>query len=80
MSSHQLISKNNGPVLLFKIIFRHLNCFLSSVATDDKDGHRLKLEKLGQLFQVLMLCLQKKITKKLSWLVFPDKICLIYFS
>ena len=50
MSSHQLISKNNGPVLLFKIILRHWNCFLSSVATDDKDGHRLKLEKIGPTF------------------------------
>ena len=28
-------------------------------ATDGKDGHGLKLEKVGQFFQVLMLWLQK---------------------
>ena len=57
---HWLNSKNNGPVLLLKTILRHLNCFLLSVAMDDKDGLGLKLEKtLGQLFQVLMSCLQK---------------------
>ena len=33
----KLISKNTGPVLILKIIFRHWNCFLSSVATDGKD-------------------------------------------
>ena len=31
MSSHQLKSKNKGTLLLF-------NCFVSSIATDDKDG------------------------------------------
>ena len=29
--------------MLFKAIFRRRNCFLSSVATDDKDGRGLKL-------------------------------------
>ena len=56
----RLNSKNNGQVLLLKTILRHLNCFLLSVAMDDKDGLGLKLEKtLGQFFQVLMSCLQK---------------------
>ena len=32
---------NNGLVLLFKTRFRNLNCFLSSFATDGKDGHTL---------------------------------------
>ena len=33
--------------------------FLLSVATDSKGGHGLKnLKKLGQHFQILMLCLQ----------------------
>ena len=50
MSSNQLKYKNKGPVLLFKTIFRHWNCFLSSVATDGKDGHGLKLEKVGPAF------------------------------
>ena len=50
MSSHQLNSKNNNTVLLIKTIFRNGNCFLSSVATDDKDGHGLKLEKVGPTF------------------------------
>ena len=41
--------KTNDPVLLFKTIFKHLNCLVSSVFTDGKDGHG----------QVLMLCRQK---------------------
>ena len=43
--SHQLNfkKKKNGPVLLFTTIFSHRNCFLSSVATDGKDGHGLIL-------------------------------------
>ena len=52
LSSHQWTSKNTGPVLLFKTVFRQRNRFLSSVATDGKDGNGLKL------FQVLMLFLQ----------------------
>ena len=42
------LETNNGPVLLFKTIFRHQNCFLSSVAADGKDehGHGLKLEEV----------------------------------
>ena len=46
MSSHEFNSKINGLVLLFKTIFRHWNCFLSSVARGDKDGHKLKLAKI----------------------------------
>ena len=42
MSSHQLNSKNNCPVLLFNATFRHWNCFLSCFATDGKDGQGLK--------------------------------------
>ena len=40
---HQLNSKNNGPCLLFKTIFKHWSCFLSSVTKDDGDGDGLKL-------------------------------------
>ena len=40
MFSRQLNSKNNGLVFL-----RHRKCFLSSVATDGKDGDGLELEK-----------------------------------
>ena len=38
--------------MLFKTtcILRQWNCFLSCIATDDKDGHGLKLEKVGQTF------------------------------
>ena len=43
MSSHQLDSKNNAPVLLFKTIFRLWNFFLLSVAMDCKDIHGLFL-------------------------------------
>ena len=46
-ASHPFNSRNNGPVLLFKTIFRHCNCFLSSVVKDDKNGHEVKLEKVG---------------------------------
>ena len=40
--SYLLNSKNKGPVLLFKTAFRRSNCFLSSVATDGKDGYGLE--------------------------------------
>ena len=43
VSLHQLNSKNNDPGLLFKRIFMHLSCLLSSVATGGQDGHVLKL-------------------------------------
>ena len=44
-----------------------LNCFLSSIATDGKDGHGLKLEKrLAQRFQVLMLWLQNSLKNYLG--------------
>lgn len=33
----------NGPVLLFKAMFRHWNFFVSSVAKDSKDRHGLKV-------------------------------------
>ena len=59
--SHQLNSKRNDPVLLFKTIFRHLNCFLSSVAMDGKNRHRLKT--------VLILFLPKWLIKQLLCLV-----------
>ena len=41
---------NNGPVSLFKTIFSHQNCFLSSVAMDGKDGRGLKPEKFKPSF------------------------------
>ena len=43
LKAHQLNSKNNGPCLLFKTIFKNWSCFLSSVAKDDRDGDGLKL-------------------------------------
>ena len=56
-----------------------LNCFLPSIATDGKDGHGLKLEKLrlAQLFQVLMLWLAAKLTKNLFWVALPDVVFMI---
>ena len=47
---HQLNSKYNGPVLLFKTIFRHRKSFLSSDATNDTDGYGLELENVGVPF------------------------------
>ena len=63
MSWHQLNSKNKGLALLLKTTLRHRNCFLSSVATDGKDGNGLKLEKIGPIFSSFDAMLSK-ITKK----------------
>ena len=54
--SHQLNSKNKGQLLLFKniLLFGHWNCFLLSVAMDDKDAHGLNLENVGPTFSDLM--------------------------
>ena len=58
--SHLSHFKNNGPVLLFKTIFKHWNCLLSPVSTDGKDGHGLRLEKVGPTFaSFIALCLKK---------------------
>ena len=63
MSLHQLNSKTNDLVLLYKTISGHPNCFLSPVAEDGMDGNELNFEKNGQFFQVLMLR-NPKILKK----------------
>ena len=44
-----------------------------------KDGHGLKLEKIWPTFSSFNAMPAKKITKKLSRLVFPDKICWYLF-
>ena len=56
------LRNNNGPVLLFKTIFRHQNCFLSSVAADGQDEHGLKLETFGPTLASLN-AMPAKITK-----------------
>ena len=67
----KLISKNTGPVLLFKIILRHWNCLLSSVATDGKDhGHGLKLEKIGPTIPSFNAMPAKNTPKKFSLMKF----------
>ena len=38
-----------------------------------------KLERLGNLCQVLLLCQQKSL-KKFLWLVLPDEVCLLSSS
>ena len=50
MSLRQLNSRNNGLVLMLKTVLWYLNCFLFSVAMDEKDGNGLKLVKIGLLF------------------------------
>jgi len=50
VSWHQLNSKNIALALLLKAILWHQNCFLSSVATDGKDGNGLKRQKIGPIF------------------------------
>ena len=44
-----MYNKDNGGGLLFKAIFRHRICIMSSVPTDAKE-HGLKLEKVGPTF------------------------------
>ena len=66
--SHQLNSKNNGPVLLFKTIFRHRKCFLSSDATNDTDGYGLELENVGVPFSSFK-AMPAKITQKYNIVV-----------
>ena len=53
-SSHHLNSKNNGPVYLFETKFRHLNFFLSSIATNGKDKYGLKLRKIRSHYFVIL--------------------------
>ena len=64
MSSRQLNSKTDGPVLFIKTISGHRNCFLSSVAADGKDGDGLKLEKIGPFFSSFD-AVSSQITKKI---------------
>lgn len=53
VSSHQWTFENNGPVWLFKIILRHGNWFLFSVARDSKVDMDWNLKELSRRFQVL---------------------------
>ena len=63
-------------------------CYLRLYLGIETDSYRLlkrmarmdmdwNMKKLGQLFQVLMPCLQKKTPKKLLCLILPDEMCLI---
>ena len=63
MSLHQLNSKDNGlhVGLLIKTISRHRNCFLSSVATDSKDGDGLKFAQFFSSFDAMSLQITKNI-------------------
>ena len=76
---HQLNSKNNGPVFLSKTI-KSLKLFpvvcCKRMTGMDSDWN---LKNLGQLFQVLMPCLQKS-SQKILWSVLLGKICLISYS
>ena len=66
MSAHQLKSKNNAHVLLFKTTFRLKNCFLSSAATDagkNINGHVMR-KNLGQFFRVVFNAVPAKISNE----------------
>ena len=39
-----------AQIWFFKDLYKHWNYFLSSVATEEKDGYELKLEKIGLTF------------------------------
>ena len=64
-------------MLLSKTIFRHKHCFLSSVATDGKDGRGLKLEK-NFANQARCNALPAKLPRKLLWsvLLYRSILCL----
>ena len=62
LSSHQLNSKNNGPDQFRYLRLRYI------VTTDGKDGHDWKSKKSSQLFQVLILCPQKKSSQVFAWI------------
>ena len=76
MSWHKLNFRNNGPVLLFTALFTKMRT-LNSVAINDKDGHGLKVDKLGPTFSIFNL-----MTAEMSlWFVLPaDEIGLIHVS
>ena len=63
MSSHQLNSKTNDLVLLAKDYLKVLKLF--PVASDGMDGDGLKLEKIDQFFQVLILRVPKILKKNI---------------
>ena len=72
--SHHFNSKNiNGPVLLFKTnsIFRLENCFLSSFTVYGKDGHELKLQKVGPTFSSFNAIMPANITLKIIMVCAP---------
>ena len=54
--------------LLFKTIFRHWNCFLSSVAIDGKDRHWLELEKVWPTFSRFN-AMPATVTEKKFWII-----------
>ena len=62
-----LISKNNGLVLLFKTIFGYRICFLSSFTTNGEDRHELKLEKIGPNFSSCSAMLAKITIQIYGW-------------
>ena len=79
MSPHQLNSKNNSLVLLFKTIFGYRICFLSSFTTNGEDRHELKLEKIGPNFSSCSAMLAKITIQIYGWcsLLKLFDICLI---
>ena len=56
------VARKRTSGLTVKTILRHGNCFLSSVATDCKDGNELKLENIAPIFSSFE-ALSSKITK-----------------
>ena len=73
---------NSVPKIIVQFCFVTLylgteTSFLSrSVSTDGKDGHGLKIEKIGPNVSSL----NASRPKKYIWFVLPDKMCLLIFS
>ena len=69
--------KTNAKVSFTRTLLLYRIQFLLSVAQDGEDEKGLKLQKIGQLFQIWMQ-FNPKMAKILIWIAIPDKINLMF--
>ena len=62
--------ENNGPVYLFETKFRHLNFFLSSIATNGKDKYGLNFGKFRPPYFVILWA-DPHLQTNLEWYLNP---------
>ena len=75
MAYRTIGNKHYNMKVFIRNLLEHNIPFLTS--TTRKDGKGLKVENIGQSFQVLQTCHIRKIPKILTWTPFPGKILLI---